>query len=50
MRYIFSLAVWKTCLPWDMFKKTIMRAVHNLQTWPLLIPYLEDDISGKIHK
>lgn len=33
MSYIFSLAVWKACLPWDVFKKTIMlRAVHNLQT------------------
>lgn len=32
MRYIFSLAVCKACLPWDVYKKAIMlRAVPILQ-------------------
>lgn len=32
-RCIFSLAVWKACLPWNAFKKAIMlRAVYNLWT------------------
>lgn len=31
-RCIFSLAVSKACLPWDVYKKAIMlRAVHNVQ-------------------